>query len=56
MQKAEMDFLRAMKGLVENQEEKGENDILSVLIATELKKLNKRKQIMVKRKIQNLIL
>ena len=55
MQKAEMDFLRAMKGYAENEEEKDENDVFGVLIATELKKLSKKKQIMTKRKIQNLI-
>ena len=52
MQKAEMDFLRAMRGYAENEEEKDENDIFGVLIATEMKKLRKRKQILTKRKIQ----
>ena len=55
LQKAEMDFLRAMKGYAENEKEKDENDVFSVLIATKLKKLSKKKQIMAKRKIQNLI-
>ena len=41
MQKAEMDFFRAMKD---------ENDIFGVLIATKLKKFSKRKQTMAKRK------
>ena len=42
MQKAEMDFLRAMKGYAENEEEKDENDVFGVLIATEFKKLRKK--------------
>ena len=50
-----MDFLRAMKVYAENEEEKDENDTFGVLISTELKKLSKRKQVMAKRKIQNLI-
>ena len=52
MQNAEMDFLRAMRGYAGNEEEKDENDIFGVLIATEMKKLRKRKQILTKRKIQ----
>ena len=34
MQKAEMDILRAMKIYAENEEEKDENNIFGLLIAT----------------------
>ena len=44
MQKTEMDFLRAMKGYAENnEEEKDQNDIFGVFIATKLKRFSKEK-------------
>ena len=43
MRKAEMDFLRAMKGYAKNEEEKDKSDVFGILIATGLKKLSKKK-------------
>ena len=50
MQKAETNFLRAMKGYGENEKEKDKNDIFGVLIDTELKKLSKRHKLWSKEK------
>ena len=45
-----MDFLRAMEGYAENEEEKDENDVFGVLIATQFKKLSKKEKLWSKEK------